>query len=646
MPSGFQPTGSSTMVLGDKLVHTEYQPLEQAQPPLHLGEKTGFQAVITSPWVMRWAAVPATYATYREIRKHPTIALARMLSVAPIMASEWSVKAKDNVPPEWVKLIQDVFLPLREKYLEPTLLYGNVDFGYQPFEKVFEPKDGYIKLTRLKPLLHDITEICIGHQGSFIGFRQVGQELGVANAMHVGFRVEGSYLYGIPLLENVRQIYNDWWTCNRGAQRYDQKIAGAHVVVEYPVGVGTDQSGTEIDNSILADRVLKALESAGGVCVPRDVAAYMQQMGTDNPGWKIWIMDQGTNQQEMFVNRLEYLDKLLCRGLLLPERSVLEGHHGTKAEAKSHMDAAMTVADLTHRYVTKELNEQAVDQTLELNFGAQARGAVELEASPIVDDRRELLEKVLETFLADPNGFAEASGLMDLDSLLDTLGVPKGKETDKPSEGPDAAQALPGMDPNDPRAATVRRLYRGANGQPVNVPAGQVKTPLLPIYSAPEPVTASQPAASILGARFSSTGHPHADSAVADGALLKRAVEIVTPQWENDLVHELRDLLPRGGPGPDGFLANVKGFAVYAKDFAPIEATADMDLVVGGNFQRYPTLIPENQIWIDRKEAPAEWTHIALHEIVETVLMLSGWTYDDAHKVANFYERQYMRKEL
>ena len=454
--------------------NTEYQPLERQQPGLKTGEQTGFQAVITSPWVMRWAAVPATYAVYREIRKHPTIALARQLAAAPIMAAEWSVESDDNTPAEMVELIQDLFLPKRQKYLEHVLLYGNVDFGYMPFEKVFAPRDGYMDLVKLKPLLHDITEICIGHQGQFIGFRQIGTELGLDNAMYVGFRVEGSYLYGVPLLENVRQIYNWWIDCNEGARRYDLKIAGAHIVVQYPVGVSKDEHGLETDNSVLAARVLHSLEAAGGVAIPRDVAQWMQQLGTDNPGWKIDIMDHGTNQQESFINRLDYLDKLLCRGILFPERAVLEGTHGTKAEARQHFDVAMTIADLTHKKVTDEINQQVVDQVLVLNFGPSAKGMVHLEASPIVNTRREFLEDVYKAFLADPNGFAETSGMTDMDAMLDTLGIPKAKETDKAGDMlnvPEQAAPSPpikGMDTNAPVAASTRRLYRNLYGKVVD----------------------------------------------------------------------------------------------------------------------------------------------------------------------------------
>ena len=38
--------------------------------------------------------LPKSFATYRIIRKHPAVALARTLSVAPVVAGTWSVGFK------------------------------------------------------------------------------------------------------------------------------------------------------------------------------------------------------------------------------------------------------------------------------------------------------------------------------------------------------------------------------------------------------------------------------------------------------------------------------------------------------------------------------------------------------------------------
>ena len=331
--------------------------------------------------------------------------------MAPTLAASWGIDADKGVPQEWKDFIERTFFPLRDEFMAYTLYHGDVDFGHVCFEKVFEGRDGYLKPVRLKPLLHDITEICIGRRGNFIGIRQVGQDLGLENAMHVGFRVEGSYLYGIPLLENARETYNWWLDCNEGARRYDRKIAGAHIIVEYPDGWSYDRQGNKKPNRDLAREILDRLESAGGVAVPRDMAPFINQLNIESPGWKIWILDAGTSQQVGFVDRLGFLDKLLCRAFHIPERAVLEGQHGTLAEAESHMDVVFTIQDIVHRRITQAVNTQAVDQVLRLNFGPEAEGKVRLVASPIVDEKKALFVQVYQSMLGSPLGQQELAVL-------------------------------------------------------------------------------------------------------------------------------------------------------------------------------------------------------------------------------------------
>ena len=213
--------------------------------------------------------------------------------------------------------------------------------------------------------------------------------------------------------------------------------------MHYPDILVTHNGVKNVPAGVVAREILNTLESAGGAAVPRDVAAFMQQLGTNDPGWLIELKATGTQEQAGFVDRLNYLDKLLCRGLLLPERSVLEGTHGTKEEAETHLDAAMVTKDLEHRYCTAELNRQAVDEVLVLNFGPEAKGQVELEAAPIVDSKREFFKDLYKQVLDNPQAAVEEFNKMDFDAIRDALGIPKAKETDKPN--------IPepyGMDPN------------------------------------------------------------------------------------------------------------------------------------------------------------------------------------------------------
>lgn len=424
------------------------------------GEKTGSQVIATAGRLFGQSPLPASFETYRRMRKHPTIALARALSIAPIVAADWSIeKRDDDVPDEWVDFIKDQLFPIREPLVQDAL-EGGTDFGHQPWEKVFAPTDdGLIGLKKLKPLLHDITEILVAKgSGAFEGFKQKDITVPLENSLLIPFRVEGTAWHGQPLLENARNAWNDWHASNDGARKYDEKVAGSHFVVHYPPGESEDQLGKSFPNHILAKQMLDSLEASGSIAIPSDIAAYAKELADAQPAWRIDILEDSGGRQPTFGNRLDYLDAQMARAMLIPERSVLQGQHGTQAEAGEHIDLALTHADLTHRHVTRLANWHVVDQLLSINHGPAARGAVFLVAAPIRDAKLAFLREVYAAFLANPSGFLEEFGLVDTEALKALLGIPIATKEEGDEDG--LGVPVEGVDANDPQAATAREIFR------------------------------------------------------------------------------------------------------------------------------------------------------------------------------------------
>lgn len=414
---------------------------------------------------------PATYETYRRIRRQPTVALARALTIAPVVASEWSVEADDDADDTWVKFIKDQVVKHRELLIR-TALEAECDYGWSPWEMVLENAeyDGSTRIVvkKFKPLLVDITDILIvAEDGEFDGFRQpppYGKvdyaEVPLANALLVNFNVEGNNWYGQPLLENIRSTYHDWNDANAGAKRYDKKIAGSIWVVYYPPGK-SKLAGVETANETIAQNILNALESSGSVAIPRRVLDDMTTLQQQNPDWDV-VLKEGSPKQGSFIERMSYCDKLFVRGLLTPERAILEGNFGTRAESAVHTDAAMTNRDNTHKKVTAQVNEQAVDRLLEWNFGPEAKGTVRLVAAPLLDTKVEFFRTIYQALLANPASFQKMFEEIDADALMDTTGVPRIQEV---------AGMEPGDETNDQLAALVGDLYKRANADVVSAPA-------------------------------------------------------------------------------------------------------------------------------------------------------------------------------
>ena len=82
------------------------------------------------------------------------------------------------------------------------------------------------------------------------------------------------------------------------------------------------------------------------------------------------------------------------------------------------------------------------------------------------------------------------------------------------------------------------------------------------------------------------------------------------------------------------------GYRVLVVDGRFVRDHIDIDFVLGGNGYRYPDFIPKDEIWIDDAVARRELVVTMVHEIAEAELMRQGKPYEEAHEIANVYERR------
>ena len=390
-----------------------------------LSELTGSQSVTVSfgdGVLSRNYSTVGSYSQLRTVRKDSTVALARGLLISCIQAGSWNIETDECVSDD-VKSFVEHILPLREEFLYNAIAYGRVDFGWCGFEKIFEVVKNKIQIKSLKPLLHDMTSILVTPQGHFNGYRQrplsgLPIDVPLEKCFHIAFGVEGGNLYGSPLLENIRAACDDWSDCNDGAKRYDLKVAGSHWVVKYPPGTGT-LDGESVDNGVIAAAVLAAMESSGSVAIPTTTATVLQEIVNaevaDLYAWHVELLDDKAAKQSGFKDRLAYLDSLKVRGLIIPERSILEGTHGTKAEAGEHIGMAVTNMEQIDKAITSAINEQLVNQLIKLNYGPEMVGKVRLVCLPLVDTQVTFLREVYKK-LNDND--------LDVNTLRDKLDLP------------------------------------------------------------------------------------------------------------------------------------------------------------------------------------------------------------------------------
>lgn len=376
------------------------------------------------------------YRKVREIRRDPTIKMMRELAMAPLLMAEWEYEARPDAPMGAKELVTEIMNEMRLRLMRTTLC-GQCDYGWQPYEVIAEQRRDGASSMRLKPLLQDITSILVNAaDGSFFGLRQtpmIGLRIGWIylldqEAFVISQDVEGTNWYGEATLRSLEKAYDEGELVNKLGRKYSAKIAGTHWVIYFPLGT-SDFGGVKKDNGVIATELLQQAEAVGGIAVPRSVVQAMDAMNAaaaanEATQWKIELLSDKGQGQTPFMEKLKYLDVLKCRAFGFPERAVLEGQFGTKAEAAEHADIAVSNLEVRHSLITDQYNKKLVDTILKWNYGPDAAGAAWIKPSPLADDKLLFFQKIYEALFANPNGFMSEVATLDMEQIRERLGLP------------------------------------------------------------------------------------------------------------------------------------------------------------------------------------------------------------------------------
>lgn len=377
-----------------------------------------------------------TYAEARRIRSHPIVTFARALATAPMRAADWSYEHDEGFEQQR-DYIREQMTPLREWLLHNALFA--LDYGWAPFEKVFEVQawEGrpVLGLRKLKPLLVDKTNILVeSSSGSFTGLRQGRIDLLAAQAFVYTYDPEAGDLYGRGRHESIRAEYAADLGLTKRQGQYLTQIIGGKPICHYPPGTSRDASGAEDSGFKRAKEALERLGTGQGIAVPNQLMQYAQDLvkqGVDvsklRP-WQFEILEPKTAHGDEMTNTHKHLESRLMAGWLVPPRSGLEGQYGTKAEAETHADAGLLIADLTLQELIRHVNWYIVDQLLALNWGEATRGHVQIVTAPLQDEAKHRLWALLKAVFSPQNADTLFT-MLDADATFEQLGLPKVDDT-------------------------------------------------------------------------------------------------------------------------------------------------------------------------------------------------------------------------
>ena len=381
---------------------------------------------LSPPTVSQWST------TLKTLIAHPTIKIARLLSVAPAVIRQWTTEStRDDVPEEVHDHIRKLIIPHQPQIVADGIL-GMVDWGWVAFERVLDDEQ---KFQELKRLLHVMTTLLVDPaNGDLLGCRQEATtytqgiiDLTIPDCVIMSQNVIGQEWYGRGDVIDAQAAHTSWANADAVAKRYDEKTAGAHWVIKYPMGTSDYNGEAGVDNGVIAEALLAALKSNGLIAIPQSLQRFVESGSDSHPEWSIELMESSANTSVSLDTRLRYCDVLMVRAFGMPERTLQEGQHGTKAEAETHADAAMTYIDMRLKHVMQQVNKHVVKPELAAHFGEQWADSVRVIPEPIDADRRAYLQSVYDKILSTPEGFMSELDSIDVAALRDVSQIPSSK---------------------------------------------------------------------------------------------------------------------------------------------------------------------------------------------------------------------------
>jgi hypothetical protein len=239
--------------------------------------------------------------------------------------------------------------------------------------------------------------------------------------------------YGRSRYENCRTTA--WWGWQRAFKKhlaYLDLAACPIPIIAYPPGTGKDEHGAERSFFLIAQALAAKLKNGEPIVMPNTLAtAALDLLDRGVPiekvqAWMFQWVEASTQHGAEYIEALRYFDSGMLRSYLVPERAAIEGQYGTKADATVHANQAIAVAEETLDNLCNMFNEQVLQPTIALNHGIDEAEKVWAEAAPLVDTKKELIATVITGLLQGNASLAEM--WLDVDAMLDMLGLPKAQE--------------------------------------------------------------------------------------------------------------------------------------------------------------------------------------------------------------------------
>lgn len=421
----------------------------------------------------------ATLQIYRQMSDDPTHTLVRAIVTSPVRRNTWTWMKAADVPDNVLDACKDNLNPLRMDAVRD--MCRAIEFECALFEKVWVRKNGLSVIDKLKPLADfPITTITVSPTGVIDGLenKTYGTNKKVQLDLKSSFIFRNNpttdYFYGQSRYQSTLKPWAWGEEVSERLAQYLRKISGIILQCHYPDGTGLDANGAARPNYYLAEDLLEQVGAGRSVAMPNKFASFLGgdagnltpaaiEKALASAGKSDWVLSAfdpgGVDHIAGFLAVLAYYDQLKFRGFQVPERAGLEatkGGMGT-SDAGEHGDVSLLNSELLDQDIAVAFSKGVIDDFLEANYGAAARGTVWVEPAPLADNTVAQAGALVTAALSNPVLSTVVASKIDWDKVVEDSGMPIAKVVNQAIL--DAANAPP----QEQQMAMLRRLILTLN---------------------------------------------------------------------------------------------------------------------------------------------------------------------------------------
>lgn len=325
------------------------------------------------------------YEVIDRMRRDDQVKAALAFKKQSVLAAGWTVKSPEGQDEKWeprVEVQRSLYNCKGGFTRALKEVLSALDYGFSVGEKVWEEKDGKIRLSKLAVRKPHFIDFGTDDHGNLVNVEQLAQSLPIDKLVIYTYDYEFSNYYGRTDLDAA---YRAWWTKNNSYKwmaMMMERLGIPPIFALYNDGVYTGAKQTKLI------QILSSLQAASTGAIPRPTKDDLE----------FWSPELAGQVTRVFIPALEFMNKDISRALLMPGLLGMTQDEATGSLARSrvHFDVFLLVLEDIRSQLQELVNETIVEDILMFNFPQAFEDEEKpyFEFLPLTDDvRLDILEK-------------------------------------------------------------------------------------------------------------------------------------------------------------------------------------------------------------------------------------------------------------